>query len=218
MEHVKEAIARADLERSAPATKAKPPSTTGSNPSDTFGLEVYTDELRDAVLAAHAFLEAAQSDSPIWLSLLGNCGAGKTHLATELYRRFNPRTIRLHDPGSMGGRDHRQKKQKFHWGKVVKIMRNGDFGIVDYICDDIDFAVIDDLGAGYDSELTKAKAAEIAERRIGKPTVWTSNLDLGQIADQIDARLTSRLLRHGSKVVLFDKTKDWGVLQFQRGK
>lgn len=188
-----------------------------SSQSDTFGLDAYTAELRDAVNCAHEFEAAAKSDSPIWLSLLGNCGVGKTHLAMEIYRRFQPRKIKGPDPNSASGwRHHVQRKQKFSWQYIVKTMRAGDFGIIDYIGDDVDFVVIDDLGAGYDSELTKRKAADLAERRIGKPTIWTSNLNLEQIADQIDMRLTSRLIRHGSKVVVFEETQDWNLRKLRK--
>ncbi len=185
--------------------------------SDTFGLEAYNEELKRAVRFAHEFLDASARGEPIWLSLLGNGGAGKTHLAMALYQRFRPKMVKSRDGNSASGfREKLQKKQKFNWAYITQKIRDRDYGIVSYICDDVDFAVIDDLGAGYDSEITKAKASEIAERRIGKPTIWTSNLDLERIAERIDARVASRLLRHGSKVVVFEETQDWSVLQFRK--
>lgn len=148
------------------------------------------------------------------MSLLGNCGAGKTQIATALYKRFRCRTVGKPDPhSSTGKREQLQRKQKFTWVYITKTLREGDFGIIDYICDDLDLLVIDDLGAAYDSDLTRAKVSEIAERRIHKPTIWTSNLFLDQIADQIDMRVSSRMMRHGSVVVAFEDTIDWNLQQ-----
>lgn len=213
MEHIAKALTET-LEQQEHSTKVKPANMLTSA---DLGIDAYTCELKHAVACAGDFERCLVQGRPIWLSLLGNCGAGKTQIATALGRRFKPGKVRKRDNHSASGwREVCQTRQKFSWVNIVRTIRSGDYGIIDYICDDVDFVVIDDLGAGYDSAITKSKAAEIAERRVGKPTIWTSNLSLEQIADEIDMRVTSRMIRYGSHAVTFEKTEDWNVVQFQK--
>lgn len=65
--------------------------------------------------------------------------------------------------------------------------------------------VIDDLGAGRDVSGHVAEALyRIANQRLGKWTVWTSNLGRQEIANHIDARLASRLVRGRNAFVPID--------------
>jgi DNA replication protein DnaC len=180
-------------------------------------IEAYNDELKHAVSCAGDFERKLAQGEPVWLSLLGNCGAGKTQIAMALYRRFKPQMAKKPDTGSASGwRETFQKKQKFTWPFIANKIMQRDYGIIDYVCDDIDFLVIDELGGGHDIKFTKSKLSEIAERRIGKPTIWTSNMSLEQISDELDMRIASRMIRHGSHAVVFEETEDWNLVQLQQ--
>ena len=170
-------------------------------------------ELRRAAEYALEFLSRSHSE-PIWLSLIGNTGVGKTHLAQEIKRTWRRLEIRKRCPNSASGwRVTRGKRQFFAWPYITNKIRQGDFGIIDYVCDEIDFLVIDDLGVGYQSELTTAKLGEIADRRLRKPTIITANLSLEEISDKLDPRIASRMIRGGSLVVDFQQTQDWSLRQ-----
>lgn len=63
------------------------------------------------------------------------------------------------------------------------------------------FLVIDDLGAERDeSGFVKDKMLELLNRRLGKWTILTTNLSLKNIAENYDARISSRLIRDENRV------------------
>jgi DNA replication protein DnaC len=158
-------------------------------------------ECAAAAAEALRFLEAVLSGGGEWCSLLGVSGVGKSFLSRAAYRYLH-----LREQG---------RKVKFlKWITIVDYMRRGDFGVIDHICD-ARIAFIDDIGAGYETALSKAKILEIAERRTGKPTFWTSNLTLSQIADQIDVRVASRMVRGGSRVFEFSECPDWSLANYK---
>ena len=69
-------------------------------------------------------------------------------------------------------------------------------------CEDAWLLVIDDFGTQYDkSGFVLSKLFELINRRMGKWTVITSNLNLKQIANDVDPRIASRLVRDGNRVV-----------------
>jgi len=73
------------------------------------------------------------------------------------------------------------------------------------------FLVIDDLGSPRDINGYLADCyAKICEERLGKWTIITTNKPLGQIAEEIDARIASRMIRGGSKVVATN-AGDWNL-------
>lgn len=110
--------------------------------------------------------------------------------------------------------DRGHKTAFLKWITIVDYMRKGDYGVVDHLCD-AKVAFIDDIGAGYETALSKAKILEIAERRTGKATFWTSNLTAQQIADQIDVRVASRMVRDGNRVFEFTECPDWSIENYK---
>lgn len=168
--------------------------------SDTFdanGFDATHPECALALREARQFASRFESDSPDgrWLSLLGPSGRGKTHLAKALAAHVGAKAWR--------------------WMRVLDYMRRGDFGVIDHLCD-LPIVILDDIGAAYETELSKAKIGEIAERRIGKWTVWTSNYDLAGIAKNLDTRIASRLVRDGSRIATFKEAPDWALKNYQR--
>lgn len=130
-----------------------------------------------------------------WLSLLGPSGRGKTHLAEriKLWR------------DTCGGAAFFYK-----WIDLVDRFRADHDAIARFAarCDETAIMVIDDIGSGHETAFANSILATIAERRLGRPTVWTSNLSLEGIA-QIDARIASRMRRNGSEIFTFKATPDF---------
>jgi DNA replication protein DnaC len=146
------------------------------------------------------FIESAIAGDRKWCALVGVSGVGKTMLSRAAYRYVTQRGLR---------------SRFLKWITIVDYMRKGDFGVIDHVCD-ARVAFIDDIGAGYETAMSKAKILEIAERRTGKATFWTSNLTAQQIAEQIDVRVASRMVRDGNRVFEFAECPDWSLENYSK--
>lgn len=159
------------------------------------------------------FSEAmCSSDQPAyWLSLLGTSGTGKTMLAKGLARLFLRHLDGFPD-------EHRNKRAidvflrsggLLSWPACIDRMLEGDFGFMRQACEDW-FVVLDDIGAEHERlrDLSAAKLFAILNARQHKFTVLTANLSAESIADKLDTRIASRLLRHGGVVVDTTGTRD----------
>ena len=124
------------------------------------------------------------------LCLLGPSGVGKTHLARAACKAVE---------GAF-----RQ------WFRVLGAIRDGYPGIPSQL-EKERVLCLDDLGAGYDTDFSKAFAVEMAERRLRKFTLWTSNLTREGLAQEFDARLISRFIRGKNKVFSFSECKDYSL-------
>lgn len=182
--------------RAAKLIATPEPSTTPANTLDfDWNFDTPTAEHRDAVNACARFCEDVAAKRYRWLSLLGKSGRGKTHLA----RRID------------AWRQTRGKGLYFYrWLDLVAQFRGDRDTIPKFMerCDINRLLIVDDIGAGYETEFAAAVLAEIAERRVGKPTVFTSNLSLEQIAG-IDSRIASRMFRGNSEVFTFKAAPDY---------
>lgn len=79
-------------------------------------------------------------------------------------------------------------------------MREGEYRVLDDLCQ-LSFLVVDDIGAEHGSAFINSKLYDLCARRETKWTVFTGNLSLSDIEQQIDARIASRMIRNGSVVV-----------------
>lgn len=88
------------------------------------------------------------------------------------------------------------------WSVVMSDILNGDYSGLRDLADDW-FVCLDDIGAEYERnrELSVSKLYEVLNRRDRKFTIVTANLSLEDINKKMDARIASRLLRHGNVVV-----------------
>ena len=137
-----------------------------------------------------------------WLSLLGNSGVGKTHLAKKL-------SALLKTYGYNGC--------FYSWSRIIDYARKGDFGIFEHL-ENVPIAVIDDIGAGYENYFSSSKITELADKRLNKWTIFTSNLQLRQIAETIDTRLASRMIRGENKVIEFNECPDYCLKNYYSKK
>jgi len=172
------------------------------------------DKLIDMLDSADAFVQALSADDPYTLSFLGstdkgNTGTGKTMLAQAIYAHaieFNKYWI---NDSLRGVTQSREIYFKTIDQITDYIFSQGRYQLQD--CTDAWLLVIDDFGTGYDkSGFVLSKLFELINGRLGKWTVITSNLSLGQIERDVDQRIASRLVRDGGRVVDCS-TKDFGL-------
>src|SRR6516165_7761858 len=145
--------------------------------------------------AAQDFIrDMAMETAPRWLSLLGRSGTGKTHLARGITRFFKTMATIYIEPGTGA---HLIRRGGFiGWRKVVDHLRDGDYGIMDAVCNDW-FVALDDIGAERASDFSVSKLDQVVDARLGKWTVITCNFSREEIAEHMDVRwnLRKRLLR-----------------------
>lgn len=166
-------------------------------------------------LAAIAFVAAmCSADTPAhWLVLLGPSGTGKTMIARAINRVFQ-KFIEgaLDEIRNMKGGMWRRAGGFLSWPKCMDWMMESDFGFMRQACDDW-FLVLDDIGAEHTRlrDLSASKLFAICNAREHKFTVVTANLGLDEIGEKLDARIASRLIRHGAHVIDTTGTPDFNT-------
>lgn len=190
----------------------RPPRRERPLPSGFKPLETWCDydrahpELQRAWQAASGFAAdiARRAQPARWLSLLGVSGSGKTMLAKAVRQ-----SVLANRPDMTCA--------FFKWCNVVnRYLRQGDYGIIPYLADDVDMLVLDDIGLETGSAFSSAKLGELLDMRLGKWTLLTSNLLLADISEQIDMRVASRLVRGESEVIQLAGVPDWSFEAYKR--
>jgi len=161
--------------------------------------------------SASFMAELVENKRPHWLSLLGSSGTGKTHLCAKMYSYF--KAYHRYYMGKPDGSYDVEISQRYnisYWkaSGIAESLRSGDFSIMHPIRND-HFIVIDDLGGEMDSEFMSSKWFEILDSRLGKWTLINSNMTIDAIADKIDNRIASRLVRDRNTVIDCNTT-DYG--------
>ena len=128
-----------------------------------------------------------------WLTLCGQSGCGKTHLAKAVVNVLR----------NMG-----KEAQCWSMSKIASMLRDGEYGLTDHLCTRHILA-IDDLGAEQMSEFVRAQLYQVLNARLGKWTLLTSNLSVHEIGDSIDIRIASRIHRGRNVVVEASDAEDF---------
>lgn len=170
------------------------------------------DSLVEALDEAKRFcLEMASGNKPArWLVFLGPSGTGKTMLAKKCVKFFRDHLDGYRDETSPGFHMQRNLATEITyrrggfkaWSSVMTDILEGDFSGLRNLAEDW-LVCLDDIGAEYERnrELSVSKLYEVLNRRDRKFTIITANLSLEDINKKMDARIASRLLRHGNIVV-----------------
>ena len=141
---------------------------------------------------------ADKRTAPRWLSLVGNSGTGKTHLAKGIWRAWEDKGKFYMKRGAELVKHGLFKK----FSKLCNEMRGGAFSAFQS-CADADFLVLDDLGSEYSTEFSQRQLASMLDQRLGKWTVITTNLSMKDISD-IDVRIADRMIRGDNEVIELD--------------
>jgi len=117
----------------------------------------------------------------------------------EAAAAFNPgelQSVWVAGTGCRDTRDRRPRRVFIEATEFAERIRGGrEFDLPDYLRHDY-LVVFDDLGAVRDPSGFLAEAIyRLASARLVRWTVWTTNLSAEAVANQIDPRVASRLLR-----------------------
>ena len=136
-----------------------------------------------------------------WLTFLGSCGVGKTHLAKRILKY-----VKDHHTQYLNRYGIPQFRSNLfsYWPDIADALRGGDYGRLNPLYS-ADFLAIDDLGAEYESDFINSKLQQLLNKRLNKWTVITSNLSLNDFALK-DERIASRLVRGKNKVIQINAT------------
>jgi DNA replication protein DnaC len=180
--------------------------------------DAYEPSLKRALYEARAFVTACQRQKEErdthrpdecvlgarWLTLSGVCGCGKTTLARMAFNaasEFNPGNSALwvHSGDEYRERTRRPLNVWMHADTFAARLMGGEFDLPETLGQDY-LVVIDDIGASKDTAnaFIASKLSRLAEVRLGKWTIFTTNLTHAEVAAQIDPRVASRMIRDGN--------------------
>lgn len=149
----------------------------------------------------HAFKVGLQ---PRWITLLGTCGIGKTHLAQRLFTYANSRIDKPKTP-PLSYIPH-----VVYWPDFVQQLRSGERF---FKRDDMKrwpILCLDDIGAERDTTgFAQEELNTLVGGRMGRWLILTSNLTLERLS-QIDARIASRIIR-GNNIWCDCKAQDYAL-------
>jgi DNA replication protein DnaC len=169
--------------------------------------DAYEPSLVRAQANAIDMVSEMESDSnPRWLTLVGCCGCGKTMLAQQLFiqsQKTNPgaKSVWISGNGFYSQYNRRPRCVWLTANIFADRMRSGEYDLPEYLSNDY-FVVIDDIGTTRDkTDFVADGLYRLCNSRIGKWTVFTTNLSLPEISDRVDERVASRMIRDGNQVV-----------------
>lgn len=174
--------------------------------SEWLGIETFDDpELIKMVEACGRFCMAVKyQQSPRWISMLGVTGVGKTHSANRMWNWAEPR---------FNWSKCQYIHSKIYWPAFISGLKsNQNYDMLSEMWS-WPMLFLDDIGAERD---TSGFAAEqlntLLGQRVGKWTIITSNLMVGQIAN-IDPRMADRIIREPGNEFVQIKTKSYALRQ-----
>jgi DNA replication protein DnaC len=158
---------------------------------------------------------------PYWLTLTGPFGCGKTMLARQVFDRAaatcNPGRHSLWIAGR-GVRHEDNRRPRCCWFTADSFVQamGQDWGLPEYLRADY-LVAIDDLGRAKDTAAGTFTdgLCRLADNRMGRWTLWTTNLSYAELGARLDARIASRLIRDENKVARIT-AKDYALASRSR--
>ena len=133
-----------------------------------------------------------KEEEPVWLTLLGSSGIGKTHAANEVWKWLKGRE-------GFNRPSHDHYPVKLYWPKFIEQLRDQESAARRILVDAMSwkFLYIDDIFAERDSTgFSVDMFAKLIGARHNRFTIITSNKHLKEI-EEIDVRMSDRILRGG---------------------
>lgn len=188
------------------------------------GFDAYEPTLEHAVQECRRFVAEMEGGFPIgrWLTLSGKAGCGKTMLARQVLQRS-----KQSNPGRSGpwvrqepSGPYRGPRPECVWIDATDFaqrLRDGEYDLPESYR--YDWCVIfDDMGTARDKSDFIAEAIfRFCASRLGRWTMFTTNLALSEISDGIDERVSSRLIRDGNTMIRID-SGDYALKTHRRNK
>jgi DNA replication protein DnaC len=166
--------------------------------------------LEAAQQAAIRFVADMEADAePYWLTFAGTFGCGKTFLSRQIFGQaelINPGAYSKNPVwyGGQGVMTEENRRPKCVWmteKSFASIVRGGDYDYPKYLRPDF-LVVLDDLGSERDSTGFLANCLfDLANSRLGRWTIFSTNYSVAEIVDRLDGRIASRLIRDENRVV-----------------
>lgn len=160
-----------------------------------------------AELARRMVADMARGAEPYWLTFAGVPGVGKTWIARQIYvegRKHNLRATK-DCPQQYGTYDERRRRPDCRWIREDEfaqlLLTDKQYDLPEYIAHEW-LVGYDDLGTKCDTKARDVMGdalCRLANQRLGKWTLWTTNFTLDEISARIDARVSSRLIRDSNK-------------------
>lgn len=180
-------------------------------------LDAYEPSLkRAAELAAKFVADMARGAQPYWLTFCGQQGTGKTMLARQIFaeaKRHNPgeqSSLWVAGTGYYEASNRRPRRVWYHAHQFGDTMKDGAWDLPEYLRADY-LVVLDDLGAARDkSDFLADGLYRLADQRMYRWTIWTTNLALDEIRSKLDPRISSRLVRDDNALVII-KAADYAL-------
>lgn len=162
-------------------------------------INCYEPTLSQAADHCSRFVWEVQNRPARWLTLSGVTGCGKTMLAGQTFaeaRKHNPHNTGIWVPpgGEMTDFTRRPASIWMTASQFAEGIRS-EFKLPELLGQDF-LVCIDDIGAARDTTNFIADGLyRLCNQRLGKWTIFTTNLSLPEIGKQIDERVASRLMR-----------------------
>lgn len=136
-----------------------------------------------------------KSKNKRWLTVLGQSGSGKSEWGKRIVRDLVKK---------------RHHAQRWDWSNVCAHFEKGNYDILHQL-ERMPFLVIDEIGKS-SWKVGNDKLTHLIEQRLGKWTICISNRSSADIAENIDARITSRFYRDENRVLQLSKDcPDYGI-------
>lgn len=171
-------------------------------------LDEYHPSLAKAADAAARFVaDIERGARPYWLTFTGIQGSGKTMLTTQTFAeaRKHCAAATANHPQQFGTYDEMRRRPDTRWIDETRFAKlyldDRQYDLPEYLA--IEWLVCyDDLGSKRDGKDVLADALyRLANQRLGKWMLWSTNLTLDEISHRIDPRLSSRLIRDDNRLI-----------------
>lgn len=160
---------------------------------------------RDFVNRGSQALSAGERMAGHWLTLSGVPGSGKTTLAGHVFDWFKRNNPHMGPRTFSSIRADPPRRPTCVWMTesrfAERIKGHHEWDLPEYLGDDF-IVCIDDVGSARDRTDFLADALyRLCNVRLGKWTIFTTNLTLPEIRDRIDERVASRMIRDENQVI-----------------